>query len=77
MTSKRIGAATMGVAVAVALSQWTGAWAWAGPAVSSGSDYIAIEPIGLGITMLGCIAAFVGALLLFAGRGGPSTWGRP
>ena len=48
-----------------------------GPAVSSGSDYIAIEPIGLGITMLGCIAAFVGALLLFAGRGGPSTWGGP
>jgi len=77
MTSRRSGVATICVGLAVAVSRWTGSWPWAGPAVQGGSDYIAIDPAGLGITMLGCAAAFVGALLLFSGRGGPSTWGRP
>jgi hypothetical protein len=65
------------VGLAVAVWRWTGSWPWAGPAVYSGSDFAAMDPAGLGITMPGVLAAVVGALLLFAGRGGPSIWGRP
>ena len=76
MTSRRIGATAIVSGLAVAAWAWTGVWPWGGPAVYSGSDFAAISSVGLAVTLFGCLAAMAGALLLFAGRGGPDEWGR-
>ena len=36
----------------------------------------AVNSVGLGVSILGCVLAMVGAFLVFAGRGGPDDWGQ-
>jgi hypothetical protein len=74
MTSRRAGVAAIVVGIALAVWSWSGIWPWGGPAIYSGSDYAAINSVGLGVVVLGCLTALAGVLLVFAGRGGPQSW---
>ena len=76
MTSRRIGFVAIVLGLAVVAWSWIGLWPWGGPAISSGSDFAAINGVALGVTILGCLAALIGVFLLFAGRGGPEDWSR-
>jgi hypothetical protein len=71
MTSRRAGLAVIASGLAVAAWAWTGAWPWGAPAIYRGSDFAAINSVGLAVALLGCVGAVVGVLLLFGGRGGP------
>jgi hypothetical protein len=75
MTSRRAGIVVLALGLAIAAWAWFGIWPWAGPAVYSGSDFAAINSIGLAVAMLGGLTGIVGVFLLFGGRGGPEDWG--
>jgi hypothetical protein len=69
-----MGTAAIVFGTAVAGWAWVGGWPWAAPAVSSGSDYAAVSPLGVAVTFLGCLITAAGVLVLLSGRGGPEDW---
>ena len=76
MTVRTAGLAAAVAGVAIAVWSWLGLWPLPGPAIYSGSDFAAVNSVGLGVSILGSVLAMVGAFLVFAGRGGPDDWGQ-
>jgi hypothetical protein len=76
MTNRRAGALVIVLGLAVAAWSWSGAWPWGGPAFSSGSDYVAINAVGVGVAIAGSLTTLMGVFVLVAGRGGPDDWDR-